>query len=74
MKYLVLDNDRVVLKSAYVEAKTKDLIEFGYGSLTEVELSEQVDKILLGDSDLTIIGRFCESDINVDKTNSLQEN
>ncbi len=54
-----------VLKANYIKLKTLDLIEFGYSNLTEKETEEQVDKILKGDSDLSIIGEFCKEDILV---------
>lgn len=54
-----------VLKSNYVKLKTKDLIEFGYTKLTEGEVSEQVDKIIKGDKDLSVIGMFCKDDLDV---------
>ena len=55
-----------VLKSKYVKLKTKDLIEFGYTSLTEKEVEEQVEKILAKDSDLSVIGMFCKDDLDVE--------
>ena len=54
-----------VLKSNYVKLKTKDLIDFGYAKLTEQEVSEQVNKIIKGDKDLSVIGMFCKGDLDV---------
>ena len=51
-------------KMHYIEAKTKDLIEFGYTKLTEEEVEEQVNKIIAGDKDLSVIGLFCKDDIH----------
>ena len=58
-----LFNGMSVLKSNYIKLKTKDLIEFGYTSLTENEVALEVDKILQNKSDLTVIGMFCKDDI-----------
>lgn len=60
-----LNDGRVVLKSDYIKAKTKDLIEFGYKNLTEEDLAEQLDKVLSNspDSELNVIGFFVKSDI-----------
>ena len=64
MKDITLSNGMKVSKAKYAELKTKDLIEFGYSTLTEKEVLEQVDKILKGDTNLNVIGRFCEDDIS----------
>lgn len=58
-----LNDDRVVLLSDYVKAKTLDLIEFGYQKLTEEEVMAQVELILSGSKNLSVIGRFCERDL-----------
>jgi hypothetical protein len=62
-KEITLSNGDKVLKSNYIRLKTKDLIEFGYTNLTEQEVSEQVDKILNKQDDLSVIGMFCNDDI-----------
>lgn len=67
MEEITLSNGMNVLKSNYIKLKTKDLIDFGYLNLTEQEVAEQVEKILNNDSNLTVIGAFCEGDIKVDK-------
>jgi hypothetical protein len=54
-----------VLKSNYIKLKTKDLIEFGYASLTEEEVLNQVEKILSKNSDLSVIGMFCKGDLDL---------
>jgi hypothetical protein len=59
------------LKLDYISLKTKDLIEFGYSQLTEQEVFEQVEKILNGDKDLSVIGLFCEDDLDVNGTNNI---
>ena len=63
MEEMKLSNGSKVLKSNYVKLKTKDLIEFGYVKLTEKEVSDQVDKIMKGDKNLSIIGMFCKDDL-----------
>lgn len=65
MTEIKLSNGMKVLKSNYVKLKTKDLIGFGYAKLTEEEVSEQVDKIIKGDKDLSVIGMFCKDDLDV---------
>lgn len=55
-----------VLKSDYIRLKTKDLVDFGYTSLTEKEVEEQVEKILAKDNDLSVIGMFCKDDLDVE--------
>jgi hypothetical protein len=62
MEQIKLMNGMSVSKDAYITAKTKDLIEWGYGSLTEEVVRAQVDKILSGDTELDIIGHFCKGD------------
>jgi hypothetical protein len=61
------DNDRYVEvdRKAYVAAKTKDLIAFGYNDLTEAHLSEQLQKYLDGAprSDLDVIGMMASRDV-----------
>ena len=51
-----------VKKSAYVKVKTKDLREFGYTSLTEEDVSNQLEKVINGE-ELSVIGMFIEKDI-----------
>ena len=51
-----------VKKNAYVKVKTKDLREFGYTSLTEEDVSNQLEKVINGE-DLSVIGMFIEKDI-----------
>ena len=66
MKEIKLSNGDLVLKENYIKLKTKDLIEFGYTNLTENEVSEQLEKILNNETDLSVIGMFCKDDINND--------
>jgi len=69
METLNLKDGRLVSKADYIKAKTGDLKNYGYVSLKESELREQVDKILAGE-ELNIIGMFCEGDIDVEATKS----
>jgi hypothetical protein len=63
MATIKLEDGRVVSKKDYITAKTKALKEFGYTSLTEKEVSEQLDKILKGE-ELSVIGMFMKDDID----------
>jgi hypothetical protein len=65
MEEIKLSNGMNVLKSNYIKLKTKDLIEFGYASLTEEEVLNQVEKILSKNSDLSVIGMFCKGDLDL---------
>lgn len=56
---------RYVSRTLYVEAKTKQLREFGYTTLTKKHVAEQLEKILTGDKDLSVIGRFMEDEVIV---------
>lgn len=47
----------------YIKAKTLDLIEFGYNTLTEKEVEDELIKILNKDTNLTVIGHFIKDDI-----------
>ena len=55
-----------VTRADYVTAKTKQLIEFGYGSLTEAQVNEQIDAVLakkaFGDG-LDVIGMMMQDEI-----------
>jgi hypothetical protein len=62
MEKIKLMNGMMVSKDAYITAKTKELVEWGYGSLTDDTVRVQVDKILSGDTDLDVIGMFCKKD------------
>jgi hypothetical protein len=66
MEEVKLSNGIIVLKSNYIKLKTKDLKEFGYTSLTENEVAQQVEKILKKENDLSIIGMFCKDDFDVE--------
>lgn len=54
---------RRVRRLDYVKAKTKDFREFGYPSLTEEEVSEQLDVVLSGKGTLTVIGHFMKDEV-----------
>lgn len=50
----------------YIKAKTKALQEFGYGSISENDVWEQLQHVLDGhkmDQGLTVIGMFINNDI-----------
>ncbi|HYG24497.1 MAG TPA: hypothetical protein VEH04_17090 [Verrucomicrobiae bacterium] len=55
-----------VSREAYVKAKTKQLREFGYGTLTEQHVDEQVDAVLSNKeigAGLTVIGAFMQGEV-----------
>jgi hypothetical protein len=66
MEEVKLSNGIMVLKSNFIKLKTKDLKEFGYTSLTENEVAEQVEKILKKEDDLSVIGMLCKDDFDVE--------
>lgn len=53
-----------VKRSEYIAAKTKDLREFGYMTLTEEAVSTQLERILAG-KETDVIGAFMKDDIVV---------
>lgn len=59
---------KAVTRKVYVEAKTKQLRAFGYTTLTEKEVDEQITALLekksFGDG-LTVIGMFMDGEIFV---------
>ena len=60
---LTIDGEtRQVLKRDYIRAKTRDLKEYGYASLTEKDVEEQLEKVLANE-ELTVIGMFIQKDI-----------
>jgi len=55
-----------VPREAYVKAKTKQLREFGYSTLTESHVDEQVDAVLQKKEfgkGMTVIGVFMKKEI-----------
>ena len=52
------------IQQLYVSRKTKDLRQFGYNDLTEEHVKDQLEKVLSNESELTIIGKFIQDDIN----------
>ena len=57
------EHKKLVLTKSYIMAKTKQLQEFGYTTLTEQETTEQLKNILDGDKPLSIIGQFMVGEI-----------
>lgn len=59
----------VVTRSVYVKAKTKQLREFRYPSLTEDEVNAQIDLLLqpgvhhFGENGMTVIGMFIKDEV-----------
>jgi len=53
---------RKVAKADYIKAKTEQLREFGYDSLTEDEVTKQLD-IILSDGNVNVIGMFMKDEI-----------
>lgn len=51
-----------VSKQNYIDAKTRGLREFGYDTLAEGEVSEQLNQVLSG-GNLSVIGHFIMSDL-----------
>lgn len=68
IKIILDDEQPVSVKTKdYVKAKTRDLIEFGYSTLTEEDVEVQLNLILANrKEDLSVIGRFIEDEIIVD--------
>lgn len=63
IKIRVEGTRKLVSKSAYVKAKTRQLREFGYETLTEDEVTRQLDVILSG-GEPNVIGMFIEGDLD----------
>lgn len=56
------DKTKTVDTDAYIKAKTKQMQEFGFQTVTEETISKQLENVLTG-KELDIIGMFIESDI-----------
>lgn len=59
---LIDGQKKVVNKAAYIRAKTRQLREFGYSSLTTQDVREQLDKHLAGE-ELDVIGMFLQDEV-----------
>lgn len=61
------DGEKKVSKEDYIEAKTKQLVEFGYGNLQEAHVEAQLELVLAGKTSmregLTIIGMFIKQEV-----------
>ncbi len=64
-KCITLTDGRTVYAEDYIKAKTAQLKEFGYNSLNESGVREQLDKVLKKENNLTVIGHFIKDDIKV---------
>ena len=63
---IVNGREAIVSRADYVRLKTLDLREFGYASLTEAMVDEQVTAVLSGKKlggGLTVIGAFMQDEI-----------
>ncbi len=65
MEEIKLFNGDMILKSNYIKLKTAHLIEGGYNGITEDEISQQLEKVITNDPDLSIIGRLCKIDLDI---------
>lgn len=59
------DEQKLVSTEDYIRAKTKTLKEFGYETLTQNEVREQLTKILAKEN-LSVIGMFMKDDVVTD--------
>jgi len=62
IKIKINDKEVLVDKEDYIVARTKDLKEFGYSSITENDVRSQLEKVFKGEV-LSVIGLFIEDDI-----------
>jgi intergrase/recombinase len=53
----------IVKLNAYCKAKAKDLREFGYNSVTENSIREELNKFAVGE-EVSVIGMFMEDDLD----------
>lgn len=58
--YITLKNNQSVLKTEYISAKTKDLIDFGINT-TEKDVEDQLEKVL-NNGLLNMVGMFIADD------------
>lgn len=65
---LVGEEERRVSYESFLKSTLRMLIEFGYPSLTLEEVREQVEKILVKESDLTVIGVIIKAYISEDQS------
>jgi|WetSurSiteA1Bulk_404760.scaffolds.fasta_scaffold599748_2 hypothetical protein len=63
VKTIRLITGDIVSAQDYIEAKTKDLRDFGYTKLTTEEVGIQLEKAINGADDLTVIGLFIADDL-----------
>jgi len=56
------DNMGRCTRQEYIEAKTKDLQEFGYPNLTQKHVEIQLEYVLMGRMPIDVIGHFIAGD------------
>lgn len=67
-KYILIkhgEKEKAVETRDYITAKTKQLKEFGYNSLTEETVREELLKVF-NKEDLSVIGSFIKDDIVIE--------
>lgn len=61
--FVTIDYKRFeVPKKRYIQAKTKDLINFGYPDLTEATIEKELENLLAGGKWTDVVGGFIEAD------------
>ncbi|MFA5366686.1 MAG: hypothetical protein WC333_02280 [Dehalococcoidia bacterium] len=68
VKTIKLITGDIVSAQDYIDAKTKDLRDFGYSNLTTEEVGIQLEKVINGLDDLTVIGMFIADDLASSET------
>lgn len=66
LRVKIEDREGLVPRKAYVEAKWKQMVEFGYSTLTLEEADAQVSALLEGKKfgdGLTVIGMFMQDEV-----------
>jgi len=62
LKIRVDNREIITTREAYIAAKTKQLKEFGYGTLTHEEVGKSLDRALAGKA-TDIISMFIDEDL-----------
>ncbi len=69
LKYININIDGKTIKVQacdYIEAKTKDLVAFGYSTLTEEQVTNSLRRILNKEKLVDVIDHFMKDDIVLD--------